>query len=140
MGYSAVPLRNGIACAISHAVVPNQAGLAARRTPCFVRFDEQRNVPEGVAVFDGPEEVLCGLSVARGAAAAFRAGMKFLDDSAQTRFGLHRILRVRCVHELVTVVVHRDSAARAHHLVSVSHSRHPRPRKSIQGYLLTPLA
>jgi len=86
------------------------------------------------------DAVRCSLSVARRATATLGTGMEFLDDSAQARIGLPSILRVGVVHNLVAVVVHLDSAMRANHLVSVSHSSHPYFLRSVQRYLLTTLA
>src|SRR5207245_281801 len=63
-------------------------------------------------------------SLAQGATAAFGAGMKLLDNSAQARICPTRILRIRGVHQLVAVMVHLYSAARAHHFVMVGHNRH----------------
>ena len=80
------------------------------------------------------------LSVTRGATSTFGTGMKLLDESAETRIGLPRILRVGGVHKLVAVVVHLHSAVRANHLVSIDHTSHPCLRRSTQRYLLTTLA
>jgi hypothetical protein len=80
------------------------------------------------------------LSVARGAAATLGTGMKFLDDSTQTRIGLPSIVCVDVVHNLVAVVVHLHPAARANHLVSLGHSCHPCLQRSGQRYLLTTVA
>src|SRR5712691_10923299 len=78
-------------------------------------------------------------SLARGATAAFEAGMKLLDNSAQARICLTHILRIRGVHQLVAVMVHLYSAARAHHFVMVGHNRHLPSRRSVQRDLLAPV-
>ena len=80
------------------------------------------------------------LSVARVAAATLGTGIKFLDDSTQTRIGLPSIVGVDVVHNLFAVMVHLHPAARANHLVSFSHGCHPSLQRSGQRYLLTTVA